>query len=41
MRRYLEELKDFAKKGDMVLLILCLVVAGFGVVFIASATSST
>ena len=40
MRRYLEELKDFAKKGDMVLLILCLVVAGFGVVFIASATSA-
>ena len=40
MRRYLEELKDFAKKGDMVLLILCLVVAAFGVVFIASATSA-
>ena len=40
MRRYLEELKDFAKKGDMVLLILCLVVAGFGVICIASATSA-
>ena len=40
MRRFLEELKDFSKKGDMVLLILCLVVAGFGLVFIASATSA-
>ena len=40
MRRYIEELKDFMKKGDMVLLILCLVVAGFGVLFIASATSA-
>ena len=40
MRRYLEELKDFGKKGDMVLLILCLVVSGFGCVFIASATSA-
>ena len=40
MRRYYEELKDFFKKGDMVLLVLCLVVAGFGVLFIASATSA-
>ena len=40
MRRYFEELKDFMKKGDMVLLIMCLVVAGFGVLFIASATSA-
>lgn len=40
MRRYIEELKDFMKKGDMVLLILCLVVAGFGVICIASATSA-
>ncbi len=40
MRRFIEELKDFSKKGDMVLLILCLVVAGFGLVFIASATSA-
>ena len=40
MRRYIEELKDFTKKGDMVLLILCLVVAGFGVICIASATSA-
>ena len=40
MRRYFEELKDFIKKGDMILLILCLCVAGFGVVCIASATSA-
>ena len=40
MRHYIEELKDFFKKGDMVLLILCLVVAGFGVICIASATSA-
>ncbi len=40
MRRYLEELKDFPKKGDMVLLILCLIVSGFGLVAIASATSA-
>ena len=38
MRHYIEELKDFFKKGDMVLLVLCLVVAGFGVICIASAT---
>ncbi len=40
MRRYLEELKDFTKKGDMFLLVLCLIVAGFGLVCIASATSA-
>ena len=40
MRRFLEELKDFPKKGDMVLLVLCLVVAGFGCICIASATSA-
>lgn len=40
MRRFLDELKDFTKKGDMVLLILCLCVAGFGLVCIASATSA-
>ena len=40
MRRYFEELKDFIKKGDMFLLILCVCVAGFGVVCIASATSA-
>ncbi len=40
MRRYFEELKDFTKKGDMFLLVLCLVVAGLGLVAIASATSA-
>ena len=40
MRQFFEELKDFFKKGDMVLLILCLITSGFGVVIIASATSA-
>jgi len=40
LRRFFEELKDFSKKGDMFLLILCLIVAGFGLVCIASATSA-
>ena len=40
MRRFQEELKDFTKKGDMVLLVLCMIVAGFGMVCIASATSA-
>ena len=40
MRRYFEELKDFTKKGDMVLLGISVVVALFGVICIASATSA-
>ena len=40
MRQFIEELKDFWKKGDMVLLILCLIVSGFGLVCITSATSA-
>ena len=40
MRRFFEELKDFTKKGDMFLLVLCMIVAGFGLVCIASATSA-
>ena len=40
MRRFFEELKDFTKKGDMFLLVLCMIVAGFGMVCIASATSA-
>ena len=40
MRRYLEELKDFTKKCDWVLLILLLIVSGFGCVCIASATNA-
>lgn len=39
MRRYLDELKEFTKKGDMVLLILCLIVSGFSIVIVASTTS--
>ena len=40
MHRYLEELKDFSKKADWVLLIMCLITSGFGLVIIASATSA-
>ena len=40
MRHFKDELKDFAKKGDWVLLILCLVTAGFGCIVIASATNA-
>ena len=40
MRRYLDNLKDAAKKGDIFLLVLCLIVSGFGIVVIASATSA-
>ncbi len=39
MRRFFEELKDFSKKGDMFLLVLCLIVSGFGIVCMASATA--
>ena len=40
MRRFFEELKEFRKKGDMLLLLICLITSGFGVVIIASATSA-
>ena len=40
MRRFLDELKDFTKKGDMVLLVICMIVSGFGLVVIASATNA-
>ena len=40
MGRFTDELRDFAKKGDMFLLVLCLIVSGFGCVCIASATSA-
>ncbi len=40
MRRFFEELKDFSKKGDMFLLVLCLIVSGFGTVCMASATNA-
>ncbi len=40
MRRFLDELKEFGRKGDMVLLVLCLTTAGMGLVVMASATSA-
>ncbi len=40
MRRFFQELSDFPKKGDWVLLLLCLITAAFGCVVIASATSA-
>lgn len=40
MRQFKDELKDFTKKGDWVLLILCLITAGFGCIIIASATNA-
>ena len=40
MQRFIEELKDFTKKGDWVLLILCLVTSGFGGICVASATNA-
>ena len=40
MRHFKDELKDFTKKGDWVLLILCLITAGFGCIIIASATNA-
>lgn len=40
MHRYFEELKDFTKKGDWVLLILCLVTSGYGGIMVASATNA-
>ncbi len=40
MHRFLDNLKDFKKSCDWVLLILCLVTAGFGIVAIASATNA-
>jgi len=40
LHRFLEELKDFNKKADWVLLTLCLVTSGVGLVVMASATSA-
>lgn len=40
MRQLLQEIRDFPKKGDWVLLILCLVTSAFGCVAIASATQA-
>ena len=40
MRRFLQELQDFPKKGDMVLLLLALVTSAFGLIAIASTTAA-
>ena len=41
MRSFFQELSDFFRKGDLVLLVLCLITTAFGCVIIASATSQT
>ena len=41
MRKFFQELLDFFKKGDMILLALCLLTTAFGCVEIASATAWT
>ena len=40
MRRFLAELKQFFRKGDMILLLLCLAASGFGCLVLASTTAS-
>ncbi len=39
MRQFVQEWKSFLRKGDMVLLLLCLITSAFGVVMVASATN--
>ena len=41
MRQYFRELKDFFRKGDLVLLLLCLITSAFGVIMISSAKNYT
>ena len=40
MRKLLNELKEFPRKGDMVLLLLCLITSGVGLVILASTTNA-
>ena len=40
LKRLLHELKDFPKRGDLLLLLLCLVTSAFGLVVLASATNA-
>ena len=40
MRRYFFELKNFFRKGDLVLLFLCLLTSAFGCIIISSATNA-
>ncbi len=39
MRQYFQELRDFFRKGDLILLLLCLITSAFGVIMISSATN--
>ena len=39
MRQFLQEFKNFFRKGDLVLLLLCLITTTFGVIMISSATN--
>ena len=39
MRQFFQELKNFFRKGDLVLLLLCLITSAFGVIIISSATA--
>ncbi len=41
MRQYFSELKNFFRKGDMVLLLLCLLTSAFGLLMISSTTAYT
>lgn len=41
MRQYISELKSFFRKGDVILLVLCLFTSAFGTLMIASATNYT
>ena len=40
MNKFFAELKAFFRKGDMVLLLLCLITSAFGILMVASATSA-
>ena len=37
MRQYFQELRNFFRKGDLILLLLCLITSAFGVIMISSA----
>ena len=40
LKRLLNELREFPKRGDMILLLLCLITSAFGLVVLASATNA-
>ena len=41
MRQFFDELKSFPRRGDMILLLLCIVTSAFGCLVISSATAHT